>query len=33
MKFDNLADLIANRFPPERRVGKSAIHAWWRKNT
>lgn len=29
MTFIELEDAIAERFPPERRVRKSAIHAWW----
>lgn len=32
MTFTALADEIARTFPPERRVGKSALHAWWQKN-
>jgi transposase InsO family protein len=30
MTFPALADDVATSFPPERRVGKSAIHKWWR---
>lgn len=32
MTFPQLADAVAAHFPPERRVRKSAIHRWWRKN-
>lgn len=32
MTFEGIADDVAQTFPPERRVGKSAIHAWWTKN-
>ena len=27
--FAEIAADVAAQFPPERRVGKSAIHAWW----
>ena len=30
--FQEVADAVAAAFPPERRVGRSAIHAWWRRN-
>lgn len=29
MTFEQIADEVAQHFPPERRVAKSAIHAWW----
>ena len=29
MTFEQIADEVAQNFPPERRVAKSAIHAWW----
>ncbi|MEP5730735.1 MAG: hypothetical protein ABJL67_15345 [Sulfitobacter sp.] len=29
--FEALAAQIAEHFPPERRVGKSTIHAWWQR--
>lgn len=29
MTFPALADAVAANFPPERRVGKSALHKWW----
>ena len=31
MTFDQIATEIAEHFPPDRRVRRSAIHAWWRK--
>lgn len=31
MTFQQLATEVAEHFPKERRVGKSAIHAWWQK--
>lgn len=31
MTFVALAAEIAETFPPERRVGKSAIHKWWQR--
>ena len=31
MTFVELEAAVAARFPPERNVGKSAIHQWWRK--
>lgn len=30
MTFTALAEELARHFPPERRVGKSAIHTWYR---
>lgn len=32
MGFVDLANQIADYFPPDRRVGKSALHAWFRKH-
>jgi len=32
MTFVQIAEAIAGHFPPARRVGKSAIHAWWRRS-
>ena len=32
MTFPELADAVAEAFPPERRVAKSAIHRWWHRN-
>ena len=32
MTFHEIADAIAQHFPPERRARKSAIHAWWQRN-
>ncbi|TCM79647.1 hypothetical protein [Rhodovulum steppense] len=32
MTFIDLAEEVAKAFPPERRVGKSAIHSWWQNN-
>lgn len=32
MTFEGIADDVAQTFPPDRRIGKSAIHAWWTKN-
>ncbi|TRD22548.1 hypothetical protein [Palleronia caenipelagi] len=31
MTFVELASAVADHFPPSRRVGKSAIHAWYRR--
>jgi len=31
MTFTEFAADVANHFPEARRVGKSAIHDWWRK--
>lgn len=33
MTFAEIAADVAQHFPPERRVGKSAIHDWFRKGT
>lgn len=32
MTFDQIATDVARHFPSERRVRKSAIHAWWKAN-
>jgi len=32
MTFVQIAEAVADHFPPARRVGKSAIHAWWQRN-
>lgn len=32
MTFQAIADEVADHFPKTRRVGKSAIHSWWRRN-
>ncbi len=32
MTFVQIAAEIAEHFPPERRVSKSPIHAWWHRN-
>ena len=32
MTFVDLAEDVAKHFPPERRVGKSALHKWFHKN-
>ena len=32
MTFVQIAAAVAEHFPPERRVGKSAIHAWFRRD-
>lgn len=32
MTFAQIATLVADHVPPERRVGNSAIHAWFRRN-
>lgn len=32
MGFVDLANQIANHFPSDRRVGKSALHAWFHKH-
>jgi hypothetical protein len=29
LTFDQIAAAVAAHFPPDRRVGKSAIHEWW----
>jgi len=31
MTYEDLAQAVAKHFPPDRRVGKSAIHAWNKK--
>ena len=31
LTFQQLTDEIAAHFPPERRVGRSTVHRWWRK--
>lgn len=33
MTFEEIAEAIAAHFPPERRVRRSAIHAWWKRST
>ena len=32
MTFDEIAAAVADHFPPDRRVAKSAIHDWWKRN-
>ncbi|MCF6234208.1 MAG: hypothetical protein L3J36_14085 [Rhodobacteraceae bacterium] len=32
MTFVQIAEDIAQHFPPERHVRKTAIHAWWHRN-
>lgn len=32
MTFVQIAEDVAHHFPHARRVGKSAIHAWWQRN-
>lgn len=32
MTFIQIAADVTEHFPPERRVGKSAIHKWWQDN-
>lgn len=32
MTFDQIAEAVANAFPPERRVRRSAIHDWWSRH-
>lgn len=32
MGFVQIAEDVAAHFPPERRVGKSAINEWWHRN-
>jgi len=32
MTFDQMADAVANAFTLDRRVRRSAIHAWWSKH-
>lgn len=29
MTYPELAKAVADAFPPNRRIGKSAIHSWW----
>ncbi len=31
LTFAEIAAEVAQHFPPARRVGKSAIHNWWKK--
>ena len=31
MAFSEVAAAVAGHFPPDRRVGKSAIHDWWKR--
>jgi len=31
--FEELAKEIARNFPRHRRVGKSALHAWWQRHS
>ena len=31
--FPQLEEEIAAHFPPERRIGKSAIHRWWQRRS
>jgi len=30
MTSAQVANAVAEHFPPDRRVGRSAIHAWWK---
>lgn len=32
LTFDQIAREVALHYPLERRVGRSSIHHWWRKN-
>lgn len=32
MTFDQIAAAVADTFPPERRVRRSAIHDWWTRH-
>ncbi|MCA8878606.1 MAG: hypothetical protein KDA73_01350 [Rhodobacteraceae bacterium] len=32
LTYQQIADEIALQYPLERRIGKSAIHHWWRRN-
>lgn len=32
LTFHQVADAVAENFPPERRVGKTAIYDWWKRN-
>lgn len=31
MTFTQIAAAVAEAFPPDRRIGRSAIHSWWTK--
>ncbi len=31
MTFEGIAHDVAGHFPPARRVGRSAIHDWWKR--
>ncbi|TYB81482.1 hypothetical protein [Maritimibacter fusiformis] len=31
LTFEEIAAQVAAHFPPDRRVGKSTIHAWWKR--
>lgn len=31
MTFAEIASDVAQHFPPSRRVGKSAVHDWWKR--
>lgn len=31
LTFEEIAAQVAAHFPPARRVGKSTIHAWWKR--
>lgn len=33
LTFVEIADEVAAHFPPARRVRRSAIHAWWKRET
>lgn len=32
LTFEQIASDVKAHFPPERGVGKSAIHAWWKRD-
>lgn len=32
LTFIEIADAVAKHFPPARRVGKTAIYDWWKRN-
>lgn len=32
LTFIQISEAVKEAFPPERRVGKSSIHAWWSRN-
>ena len=32
LTFVEIAASVVDAFPPNRRVGKSAIHAWWKRS-